>query len=63
MAKQLDLVTLSEAGAMLGVSRQQVAKYIAQGRIAAVEIAGRPYVERRHVKKPPARKPGPKTER
>lgn len=57
---KLDLLNLTQAAEKLGVSRQQVAKYIADGRIPAVTLAGRPFIERRHAKKPKPMKPGPK---
>lgn len=53
-------LTLTEVGELLGVSRQQVKKYILAGRIKAVEVAGRMVVEKRHAKKPAPRKTGPK---
>lgn len=58
---KLDLIDLTEAGKLLGISRQQVKKYIDDGRIKAMTVGGRPFVERRHAKKPKPKKPGPKT--
>lgn len=53
-------VTLTEAGRKLGVSRQQVRKYINSRRIKLVMIGGRPFVEAAGLRKPQPRKPGPK---
>lgn len=57
----MHLITLTDAAARLGVSRQQVGKYIDSGRIRAVEVAGRRLVVADKLTKPPARKPGPKS--
>ena len=54
-------LTPAEAAERLGVSRQQVVKYMADGRIPSVSIAGRRVIDERHAKKKPApKKPGPK---
>lgn len=57
---KLNLLSMSEAAAQLGVSRQMVLKYVAAGRIPTVALAGRRYIQARHARKPQARKPGPK---
>lgn len=57
------LLTIAEVAAKLGVSRQQILKYIASGRMPFIELGGRKFVEPRHAKKPAARPPGPKPAR
>jgi excisionase family DNA binding protein len=56
-------LTLTEAGERLGVSRQQVKKYVDKKRIASVVIAGRVLVDAAKLKKPQPMKPGPKVTR
>lgn len=54
------LLNLTEAAAKLGISRQQVRKYVDSGRIP-LAIEKPPLIEERHCRKPAPRKPGPKT--
>lgn len=53
-------LTPGEVAEKLGVSRQQVLKYLNGGRIKAVRIGGRRLIDRRDVVKPERLKPGPK---
>jgi excisionase family DNA binding protein len=59
---KLNLLSIDEVAAKLGVSRQMVMRYLDRGRIPFVELGGRRFVEARHAKKPKANKPGPKPE-
>lgn len=56
----INLLTIDEVAALIGVSRVQVCKYLDAQRIPYVELGGRRFVERRHAKKPTAKRPGPK---
>jgi excisionase family DNA binding protein len=49
-----------EVAQRLGVSKQQVQKWLDAGRIKSVRIAGMRLIAERHAKKPKPLKPGPK---
>lgn len=49
-ADDTDLVTLTEAARMLGVSRQRVQQLVAQGRLRAMRTVHHVYVERDSIK-------------
>lgn len=53
-------LTPGDVARLIGVSRQMVLKYMDSGRIPSIVIAGRRVVDKRHAKKPPPRRPGPK---
>ena len=61
MYQPTDLLNQTQVADLLGVSRQQVKKYIDSGRIKSVAVGTMRYVKRMHAKKPKAKKPGPKT--
>ena len=46
-----DLLTLTSAARLLGVSRVTIWRYVQAGRLTLVEIDGRPFVRRKDVLK------------
>jgi excisionase family DNA binding protein len=57
---KIDLLTIDEVAAKLGCSKQQISKYLADGRIPHVALGGRKFIERRHARKPKPKKAGRK---
>jgi excisionase family DNA binding protein len=53
-------LTPGEVAQRLGISRPMVIRYMDEGRIPCVTIAGRRVIAERHAKKPQPLKPGPK---
>jgi hypothetical protein len=56
-------ITQIEAARRLGVSQQQIAKYVADGRIKSELIAGRRCIVARGLRKPRPKKPGRKAQK
>ena len=58
---QPELLTPGEVAARLGITRQMVLKYMDDGRIPYITVAGRRLIDAKHsLEKPPPKRPGPK---
>lgn len=60
MAGMEDYLTIADAARRLDRSRTLVHRWIEQGRIPVIRIAGRPFIRTVDCKLPKFRRPGPK---